>query len=380
VCRQAYAPWRAYGIYLSALLIFASSRLVVFFGVNFGTLLVRDPDPAKWDAGPAWYHRLLRWDSGWYGSIVTDGYRYSEDATVQGPTVFYPLYPLVSYWVQALFGVSHWAAMLLVANVASLVVVLLMAKFVRDELGDEVALLSIAFFCFFPASLFLSAGYSESLFLLFVLFSFILLTREKFVLAALLAGGSLGTRVTGIVMLPVILFEMWRRSSMPWPRLLPRMALCSVLAASGLLAYMAFLGIKFGNPLAFATHQAAWHGASLQDRVLSGVMLAPFLKLNWANAAWDAAWFVCFLILLIGALRRLTPAISLYGFGVLALPYFLVGISHSMNRYVLVCFPAFMAMALLCKGRPWLTLSAIGMLAALLMRNAALFSQWHWAG
>jgi hypothetical protein len=215
---QARKRWRAYEVYLSAMLIFAASRLVVIVGINFGTLLVRTPKPNQWDAGPAWYHRLLRWDSGWYAAIVSDGYRYVDDASVEGTTAFYPLYPLLSYAVKSLFGINHFVALLLVANIASVVAMLLMTKFVKDELGDEIALLSLAFFSFFPSSLFLSAGYTESLFLVFVLLSFILMAREKFALAAAMAGLSLGTRSTGIVMVPVILWEMGRRNTLPWVR------------------------------------------------------------------------------------------------------------------------------------------------------------------
>jgi hypothetical protein len=374
--RQARARWRAYDVYLCALLIFAASRLVVVVGVNLGTLLVRSTDPAKWDAGTAWYHRLIRWDSGWYGAIVRDGYRYTEDPSIQGPTVFYPLYPLISYVVKLLFGVDHFVALLLVANVAALAAALLMTKFVKDELGDEIALLSLAFFCFFPTSVFLSAGYTESLYLVCVLASFILMAREKFVFAAALAGLSFGTRPTGIVMIPVILWEMVHRRVVPWMRLLPKMALCGVLAASGLLAYMAFLWIKFGNPLAFVTPQAAWHSGTFLDRLVSGLTLAAFQRVNFLSAG----WFVCFLALTIWSFRHLRSAVSLYGLGALALPYFTVGIHIGMNRYVLVCFPAFMCMGILCKGRPWLAIALIGIFAALLLQTTALFSQWYWVG
>jgi hypothetical protein len=373
---QTRERWRAYDVYLSALLIFAASRLVVVVGINLGKLLVRVPDPAKWDAGPDWYDRLLRWDSGWYATIVNDGYRYSDDGP--SPTVFYPVYPLVAYAVKSLSGVDHFMALLLVANVASLIVALLMTKFVRDELGDETALWSLAFFCFFPSSLFLSAGYTESLFLMFVLLSFVLLVRQKFVAAAALAGLSLGTRSVGIVMIPVILWEMGRRSSLPWPRLLPRMVMCGVVAASGLLAYVAYLGIKFGHPLAFATGQAFWHGPSLSflDRFVSGLTLASFHHTNLRLAG----WFVCSLVLTIWSFSRLRPAVSLYGLGALALPYFTLGITDSMNRFVLVCFPAFVCLGILCRGRPWLGNALVGIFAALLLQTAALFSQWYWVG
>jgi hypothetical protein len=373
---RARESWRPYGVYVSASLIFAASRLVVVVGINLGKLLVRVPDPAKWDAGPAWYDRLLRWDAGWYASIVADGYRYSDDGSIPSSTVFYPLYPLASYAVKSLFGLDRFMALLLVANAASLIVALLLTKFVRDELGDEIALWSLAFFCFFPSALFLSAGYSESLFLLFVLLSFILLVRQKFTLAAALAGLSLATRSFGIAMIPVILWEMGHRSALPWPRLLPRMAVCGVLASSGLLAYAAYLGIEFGHPLAFATGQAAWHGGSFLDRFVSGLTLAPFRHTNLRIAG----WFVCFLVLAIWSFGRLRPAVSLYGLGALALPYFTLGITDSMNRFLLVCFPAFVCLGILCRGRPWLGNALVGIFAALLLRTTALFSQWYWVG
>jgi hypothetical protein len=371
---RARKKWRAYDVYLSAVLIFAVSRLVVIVGINFGRVLVVIPDPNRTDAGPAWYYRLVRWDSEWYAAIVSHGYRYSDDPSLAGPTVFYPLYPLVSYLIKSLFGTDDFVALLLVANIASLFAALLMTKFVRDELGDEIALLSLAFFCFFPSSLFLSAGYTESLYLVFVLLSFILMSREKFASAAAMAGLSLGTRSIGIVMIPVILWEIGRGNILPWPRLLLKMALCGLLAASGLLVYMAYLGIAFGHPLAFATVEAAWHGRPFLDRFVSAVTLAGFRHAN----LWAAGWFLCFLALTIWSFWRLRFAVSLYALGALAVPYLTLGITDSMSRYVLVCFPAFMCMGILCKGRPWLVIAIIGIFAALLLQTAAMFSQWYW--
>jgi hypothetical protein len=145
---QIYDFLRAYRTYFGALLIFAASRLVVILGVTFGTLLAPATTTRTWDAGPAWYHRLLRWDTGWYASIIHEGYRYSDDPSVPSSTVFYPLYPLFSYALKLLLGIDEYLALLLVANVASVVAVLLMTKIVAEELGDEVALLSLSFFLF----------------------------------------------------------------------------------------------------------------------------------------------------------------------------------------------------------------------------------------
>jgi Gpi18-like mannosyltransferase len=307
---------------------------------------------------------------------VHDGYRYNDDATTPSSVVFYPIYPLVSYVVKSLFGIDDYVALLIVSNVASLVTALLMTKFVKDELGDDIALYSLALFCFFPTSMFLSAAYTESLFLMFVLLSLILLTRERFLLAAVLAGLSFGTRSTGIVMIPVILWEVSRRNTLPPLRLLSRMALCGVVAASGVLIYMAYLGIEFGHPFAFVTGQAMWHPGTWRDRFVSALTLVPFHHSSFRYGG----WFLSFLVLTIWSFRRLPSAVSLYALGTLMLPYFTLGITESMNRFVLVCFPVFMCGGVICKGRPWLVSALTGIYAALLLQTAALFSQWYWVG
>jgi len=379
--------WHAYEVYLSALVIFAASRAVVVAGVNLGMRrvraadIVRTLDPAILQADNIWYYRLLHWDSQRFHAIAHDGYQYSGDPTVMSTVAFFPLYPLVAYVVKSLFSIDTDLALLLVANIAALAVALLFTKFVRDEFGDRVALLSLGSLCFFPSSLFLSAGYSESLCLAFVLLSFICLRREKFVLAAVMAGLASGTRHIGIVVMPVILWEMWQRNALPWPRLLPRMALCGFLAASGLLAYMAFLGIKFGQPLEFATGQLAWNkgawrGDTIFERLLSSMTLAPFWH---AYPEWIAV-FLSFLALSLWSFRRLRLTLSLYALGSLMLPYFTLGITASAIRVGLMCFPAWICVGILCERRLWLTISLIGILGAILLWEAALFSQWYFVG
>lgn len=375
------ARWRVLGVYPTALLIFAASRLVVVLGVTAGKLLPPRVDPFPWSAGPQWYYRLLRWDSGWYAGIVRDGYHYSSDPSAPSAVVFYPLYPLLCRALVSLFGVSVDMALLLVSNIASVAVALLMTKLVKDELGDEVALLSMACFCFFPFSLFLSTGYTEPVFLAFALLSLILLRRQIYVAAAVAAGLAAATRSTGIVLLPVILFEMARRRTLPLPRLLPRMALCAVLAASGLLAFMVYLWIAFGNPLALAAGQAAWHGELWSERLLSALTLGPFLRPIWHDdLLLTEIVFVTFLGFTLWSFRRLAPAAPLFGLGVLLLPYVSLGLYNATYRFVLVCIPAFMMAGLLLRDRPRLARATIGIFALLLLVVSALFSQWYAVG
>ena len=56
---------------------------------------------------------------------------------------------------------------------------------------------------------FLSAGYAAPLALLLILCFFLLLKREQYILAATFAGLTFATRSTGLVLLPVIIWELW---------------------------------------------------------------------------------------------------------------------------------------------------------------------------
>jgi hypothetical protein len=318
----------------------------------------------------------MKWDAAWYLKIVTAGYSYTDSATVQSSVAFYPLYPLVSYVVKSVFRIDADLALFVVANVASAGLLLLMTKFVKDELGERVSLLTVAFFFFFPSSLFLSAGYSESLCLLLMILSFVLMARRNFILAALVGGLSVATHTKTIGIVPVIIWETWRQSERPFLNSLARVAFCGFLAIAGLLVYMLYLGLVFHHPLAFVTAHRAWEGGTLVGRFIFSATLGPFRHFHVTTGG----WFLCALALTIWSFRRLRFALSLYGVIALAVPYFSLGITDSMNRFVLMCLPAFMFLGWLCRERPWLTNALIGIFAALLLRNAALFSQCYWVG
>ena len=194
--------------YCLAILIFFCSRVVVALGLVFSQKYLPS-GPDVWSAGPIWYHQLLQWDSEWYFKIVTDGYQYNGDPTVQQNIVFYPLYPMLARGLATISGLTPADALLLVSNVAGLLAIVVLFKLVREEFGDQLALATTALLSFFPASVLLSAGYTEPLALLLIVSFFLALKRKYYLSAALLAGLAVSTRSTGVVLLPVLLWEMW---------------------------------------------------------------------------------------------------------------------------------------------------------------------------
>jgi hypothetical protein len=379
--------WRDAKPYATALAIFFSSRLVVLLGVNAGAIYLPLWKTDLWQSGTHWYDHLLRWDSEWYAGIAAHGYYYDGNPDDLQPVGFYPLYPLIARGV-AWLGVSPAVALLLVANVAAVLAVLVFFHYVRRRFGDDTAILAVAFLSFYPGSLFLSAGYTEPLALLLILCFFWCCGERYYLAAAVCAGFAAGTRSTGIVLFPVLMWELWLRFGNERARFVAVAAVLGVVATAGLWLYMTYLGFAFGHPLAFAEEQVAFNGgSSLGQRFVGALTLQPFQRLRFTDfspAGWDQWFFLLFVALTVLAWRRLAVSLALVTLGVLMLPYLTLSGGPagftSMTRFSVLAFPGFIILAQLCGAVPWLVMAVIGLFAAVLGLDAALFGQWYWVG
>jgi Gpi18-like mannosyltransferase len=372
--------------YLKALTIYLSSRLVVLLGIAFGkTYIALGND--TWPGGAQWYHRLLRWDSEWYKIIASEGYKYDGDPGLTQTVVFYPLYPSLSRLVSEILRIDVVDSMLLVANLAAALAVLLLFKLVRERFGDRTALATVAMISFFPSSIFLSAGYTESLALLLMVLFFLAVARERFLAAAIFAGLAVATRSSGIVLFPVLLWELWR--CRPPRRFLIEAVPLSVIATSGLWFYILYLGFAFGHPMAFADAQAAFHeNTTMSARLLSALTLEPFRNMNLADispAGLDQWFTLIFIALIVRSwFAGISRGMTLFAALLLALPYLTLcggpaGFT-SMVRFNLVSFPLFIVMALSSEQRPSAVPGIVGIFGGLLLIYSALFAQWQWIG
>jgi len=371
--------------YLWAILIFLCSRAVIALGLVFSRKYLTIA-PEVWSAGPFWYHQLLQWDSEWYFGIVTEGYRYNGDPTIQQNVVFYPLYPMLARGLAAISGLMPADALLLVSNVAGLLAVVVLFKLVREEFGDQLALATTAWLSFFPASVFLSAGYTESLELLLIVLFFLALKRHRYLLAALLAGLAVADRSTGIVLVPVLVWEMWlNRDHKPFfPTVIP----CILLATSGVSLFMIYLWYCFGDPLVFWYGQTAFHlGVPQITRLVTALKFEAFAGMildDW-NPWGQASWFtLLFIALIVVGSSRLRASWTLFAIGALLLPYLTLSGGPagftSMGRFNLVSFPLFVVLADLGMRAKWLSVGAIGFLGASLFMNTVLFARRIWIG
>jgi hypothetical protein len=371
--------------YFWAISIFLCSRVVIALGLLFSRQHM-PIDPDVWSAGPGWYHQLLQWDAEWYFKIATEGYRYNGDPNVYQNIVFYPLYPLLARGLAAIGGIGIPDALLLVSNISGFFAIVLLFKLVREEFGDSTGLATIALVSFFPTSVLLSAGYTEPLELLLIVAFFLVLKRKRYFSAALFAGLAVGDRSTGILLTPILLWEMWR--NLDRKQFAVAAIPCAVIATSGLWLFMIYLRHDFADPFVFSEGQTAFtRGTTLGERLVSALKLDPFTRMildDWNPWGLDSWFTLGFIVLILIGCFRLRVSWTLFAIGVLLLPYLTLSGGPSglvsMSRFNLVSFPLFVTMAQLGLRARWLLLGAIGMLSAALFMDAALFARRIWIG
>ena len=327
-----------------------------------------------------------RWDTGFYVSIVEEGYLYDVEPFPNVP--FFPLLPLLMRLFLPLTGDAVTAG-ILVANLALWGAVVLFFLLVREQWGERIANRAVWYMLIFPAAFFGSAIYSESLFLLVTIGAFLAGRRGHWWLAGLLGIAATLSRLIGLIVVPLLLLE-WARQR--WDeegedRPVLATIVFPLLAPLGTLSYIYFLWRRFGDPFGFATASEAWgRVAQAPWATINGLLQAPaegwyaallagHLPLNdWIDLLFVALFFAFGIILM--SQKKWAEGTFIW-LGVMI--SFSSGLLMSQRRYVWVLFPAFILLARWGE-KPWVdrlvtTLSLLG-----LGLFTALFANGHWVG
>jgi Gpi18-like mannosyltransferase len=343
---------------------------------------------------------LIRWDSGWYLSIINNGYSLQA-------TPFFPLYPLLILLVSSFKG-NVGSSGLWISNVSFLIALFYLYAIAKQEFDDDTASRTVFYIAAAPAAFFFSTLYTESVFLLFLAACFYYARNGKWLLAAIAGALASATRLSGVLAASFIFFEaLWQQGvrfiPKPWSlqaqinylkngiQSLPRAwkgILASIFSTSGLIAYMVYLYQKFGDPLAFLRAEKSWNKTvswdwpvrlfhflmnsnSVTGNLFSGYFINPAHLL-------DSIFLIIFIPLVIITFLKFRPS-----FGVFTLLSFLLplisGNSDSMRRYVLALIPCYLLLALWGK-KPWVDRIIIGISLPLQAFLLILFSHWVFAG
>ncbi len=309
-------------------------------------------------------NELVRWDSQQYLRIAQFGYVNQGDAA--NGIVFFPFYPFLIRIITFDFNYANLSG-LIISNVSSILTVVYLFKLVKLDYSDSVAKKTILFLCIFPTACFLSAVYTESVFLLLTIASLYYARNSNWPLAGLLGILSTLTRITGLVLVPTLAVEYFYQKKLTIKlnkmislngfftyikvKALDRRLFWSIIPATGFLIYLFINFIVTGNPFTFASVEskhffqdfnplAGWKSAighwtttSYPNNLMIGVFQVIFAVFGY-------------LMIVIGYKLKLRPSYQICMFFT-----WLVAVSTSfwlsVPRYILVVFPQFIVLGLL---------------------------------
>lgn len=304
------------------------------------------------NAAPPWERAVSNWDTGWYLSIVDDGY--STEVAGESNVAFFPVYPLLMRWFSQL-GPDPVTVGVVISLACFLAALFVLNKLLRERASPTVASNTLLLMAFWPFSFFFALAYTESLFLLLAAGAFFFVHRERWWAAAALAGVASGTRVVGVFLAVAVVAAFFQKEGWrPSPRQLAKTAGLGLAGASGLLAFMTYLHFHAGNALAFVEAQKFWHNRrdGIDGLKWIGEVLRhrPPATYEYFSVLVYLIPFVLFVGLAVYVLIRRDAAWGAFSTLTLVAPV-PTGNIASTNRYVLVLFPCFVALAELLKGR-----------------------------
>jgi hypothetical protein len=375
-----------------------------------------------------------RWDAAWYLLIVRAGYAPALGSATTARSAFFPLYPLVVRGLSTLLVPEVLAGVLVsVAAMAAALYFLhrLTALEVRTgSLGAaarpleavasgrprEVARLAVLVVAFSPVAFFLSAVYSESLYLALSVGVFWCARRGRWMWAGGLGALAGATRPIGVLLLApaIILYLYGPREDAPpelrargWARPLYRVRrdICWLgLIPAGLVCFMAYMWLGGGSPLAPFSAESLWgrelalpvaglwqgavaafDGARQLLSFQGGHSFMPFATGSpLLSAAHDVPLFLFALgaVVAVGGVIRALPA----AYGVYVILALGLALSYpvaseplmSLPRFLLVLFPLAMWMASWFHAHPRARTPALALSTVSLVLLTGAFATWHW--
>jgi hypothetical protein len=357
----------------SAILAFATTRLVL--AVACFICLERFPTHTILDwqtdlfPGRDWINGWFRWDSFWYLAIA--------DRTTQAvpPDLsaanFFPLYSWVSLLVSLPFrpilatDQAFGIGALVVSNASFLLALIGLHRLVSSMLDAKAADRTVWLVACFPFSFFLSAAYSDALYLCLAVWSFIFAREKRWALACALGAGAAMTRIPGVLLAAALVIEYVRQEGVT--NLRRAVVLGAILAVAPVVIAIYFWS-QFGHPLAFLqARQAGWGRATgpvaAMSRDVGEFFAGPALacgSLRDCFAGFDltrhllGAWYLALipvsLGLAIGAWRTLGAGMTFW-----VIASVLLAMTNGLDgtgRFTVALFPVFIAAAMRIKTMP----------------------------
>lgn len=307
-----------------------------------------------------------RWDSWQYDEIARQGYWYDFNLqpSPYGTVACFPLYSLFIKGLGTILGGQAILAALVISNLSAIAGLVILFQWVTWWGDRKGAWLAVASAMAFPAGLFWSALYPQSLYFALSVGSLALMLDGRIAWSCLVCGLATATRLEAVSLIPaLLLIRIARDGFRPSPR-----DLWFLVTPMGLAGYMAYLQAKWGDPLLFLRVHA------LFGRALMNPLETLLLPIKEGTATSQPVVLGTYLVVLLvawGHLTRVRWPVLVYGWLLLAIPLS-SGVYLSIYRVHLVNLVIYLVIGLGFRGR-WIILGWVVVLASLVVEARVMF-------
>ncbi len=340
--------------------------------------------------GPGWLSGWARYDARWYRSIAEDGYFFRGDAA-QSSVAFFPLYPLLMRALSWAIGGDPAAWGVAVTFASGFGSIVLFWRWVSTRMAAGPARTAVAVLAVWPYALYLyGAVYADALFVFLVLAAFTCVEEDRIPAAAFFGALATGTRPVGIAVVVGLTARVIEQRGVlgaqlgEWTRRFRRTDVSILLSGAGLAAYALYLSHAFGDPMAFATAEAApgWDQRPGPSVWLKAAWFKRFAHLPGGDMEYFAVItlhgvLAVLLVALVPLIvKRFGWGYGLYTLALLAIPILSSKDFQGLGRYALGAFPAFAVLGEVLAARPRARAAWLGVSFGLL----CFFSVWYARG
>lgn len=234
--------------------VFVASRLIILAAALVAEYMIpRNPGLTPGADGPI-LRSLTSWDGWYYLGIVADGYQADPVAGAYSNVAFPPLYPALVKVLSFPFPAYAGIVAVVVSNVAFLLAMGLLVRLGTPYIGRRRATLAAGLLVIYPFASAFAMAYTESLFLLLMLASFLAVERGHRAWAGIFFALTVLCRLQGLALiLPLAILMLRKDGWRPTPSLL-----WLTLGPLAAVAFLGYIASVTGSPTAFLDAQQAW--------------------------------------------------------------------------------------------------------------------------
>ncbi|MCX7920982.1 MAG: hypothetical protein N3B21_03005 [Clostridia bacterium] len=307
---------------------------------------------------------FVKFDSHFYVRMAEKGYdKYRMDQKhPYANWPFFPLYPLLMSLLHFIIPIKMSYIGFILSNLFGIMGLYFVYRIAQEVTGDKgIAQKSVIYLLLYPASIYLSIVYTESLFIFLSALSMYLLIKKRLGWAILVASISTVTRIPGIANLVIIAFYLFKEARFNPLKIHIKHYVYLLLSGIPLLSFFTYMYFLTGDFFAVFNELKNWgRTASMPFMAYLGYLFYPTFvgcggwDLGLASYIFTLLAFCVYTAFLVYMLvNRKKPQLFgvellVYGLILILIPLSSASTSMtSMVRYYMASFPLFIFMGIL---------------------------------